>query len=141
MLYDRQDPWQINPQPEPALATQVSGQRAGAISAFLLQLNAINSYWVLLWKRYEGDRSECPGAESHCRAPEQVQLWTEAVEMGWAEQSWLRSWKTEPCPALPPRNDLLAREMDGKRQISCAGNGRTQPKLLTAVLKSEIFVS
>lgn len=135
MLYDRQDPWQIYPQPEPAFATEVSCQRAGAISAFSLQLNAINSYWVLLWKRCGGDRSACPGAESHCRAPEQVQLQMEAVEMGWAEQSWLCSWKTEPRPALPRQSDLLASEMDGKRQISYAGNGVTQPKLLTAKMK------
>lgn len=33
----------------------------------------------MLWKKSVGDRSECPGAQSHCVAPEQVQHWMEAT--------------------------------------------------------------
>lgn len=74
------------------LLQQKSLARAWAISDFSLQLNAINNYSVVLWKTCVGHRSECPGAQSHCAAPEQVQHRTEAEVTG--DGSKLESDKT-----------------------------------------------
>lgn len=64
-----------------------------AMLDFSLHLNAIHSYWILLWRNCLEDSLACPGAENHCAAPKVLTKVNAIQKTEWPNPiHYLESW-------------------------------------------------
>lgn len=95
----------------------------------------------MLWKKCVGDRSECPGAQSHCVAPEQVQHRMEtAVTVDGSKLTWDKTllsafWLEDRVLAYSSITKWSTFQGDkGERGNCYPGSGMTPTKTMTVIL-------